>query len=394
VQRDLAMPTNLKDPKSGQSYYQAMTQLATLMDLQGVSIANLPKIPFFENFWAKAGGNGLTPTQVVAQDYLYNANPGDFTSVLSDIDNGQSCNSNGISSFGSNGRVSTVGCSVLGPYSMWSSQYSALNAWSSLGSGAYHSMQWTVSKRMTTGLTMTLNYTLSKSIDIGSRSESVVAYSSDFMINSWNAQQLRGVSRYDALHQANAYFVYQFPFGRGKKFGSSMNKALDAVVGGWEATTTWRQSSGLPTAVSNGSRWATNWELSGYATPNGTPTPQIVSSHNAQAVSGAPAPNLWSDPKAALATFQETMAGQTGSRNTLRGDGFFNIDTGLYKNFTMPWSEKQKLQFRWEAYNVSNTVRFDPNSANLSLTSTAKFGQLTSLLGSQRQMEFALRYTF
>ena len=395
VQRDLAMPTNLKDPVSGQTYFQAMTQLATLMDLQGVPIANLPKIPFFEHFWAKAGGNGLTPTQVVAQNYLYNDNQGDFTSTLSDIDNGQSCNADGISTFGSNGHVSSVGCSILGPYSMWSSQYSALNAWSSLGSGAYHSMQWTVSKRLSSGLTMTLNYTLSKSIDIGSRSESSGAYSSDFMINSWNAQQLREVSRYDTLHQANAYFVYQLPFGRGKQFGSSMNKALDAIVGGWEVSGTWRQTSGLPFSVSNGSRWATNWELSGWATPNGTPIPQIVSSHNAQAISGAAAPNLWSDPKAALAAFQiETMAGQTGSRNSLRGDGFFNIDTGLYKNFTMPWSEKQHLQFRWEAYNVTNTVRFDPTSANLSLTSTAKFGQLTGLLGSPRQMEFALRYTF
>ena len=394
VQRDLAMPTNLKDPVSGQTYYQAMTQLATLMDLQGVSIANLPKIPFFENFWAKAGGNGLTPTQVVAQDYLYNANQGDFTSVLSDIDNGQSCNSNGLSTFLANGHVDTVGCSVLGPYSMWSSQYSALNAWSSLGSGAYHSMQWTVSKRLSSGLTMTLNYTLSKSIDIGSHAESSAAYTSDFMINSWNAQQLRGVSGYDTLHQANAYLVYQLPFGRGKQFGSQMNRALDAVVGGWEVTTTWRQTSGLPFSVSDGSRWATNWQLSSFATPNGNPIPQIVSSHNAQAVSGAAAPNLWTDPKTALGGFQETMAGQTGSRNTLRGDGFFNIDTGLYKNFTMPWSEKQKLQFRWEAYNVTNTVRFDPNSANLSLTSTAKFGQLTGLLGSARQMEFALRYTF
>ena len=305
VQRDLAMPTNLVDPKSGQSYYQAMTQLATLMDLQHVSIANLPKIPFFEDFWAKAGGNGLTPTQVVAQDYLYNANQGDFTSVLSDIDNGQSCNANGISDFGSNGHVSTVGCSVLGPYSMWSSQYSALNAWSSLGSGAYHAMQWTVSKRLSSALTMTLNYTLSKSIDIGGRAESSAAYAGDFMINSWNAQQLRGVSRYDALHQANAYFVYQLPFGRGKKYGSSMNRALDTVVGGWEISGTWRQTSGLPFSVSDGSRWATNWELSSYATPNGTAIPQIVDSHNAQAVSGAPAPNLWSNPTAALAAFRK-----------------------------------------------------------------------------------------
>ena len=394
VQRDLAMPTNLKDPVSGQTYFQAMTQLATLMDLQHVSIANLPKIPFFENFWAKAGGPGLTPTQVVAQDYLYNANPGDFTSVLSDIDNGQSCSSSGLSTFGSNGHVSTVGCSVLGPYSMWSSQYSALNAWSSLGSGAYHGMQWTVSKRMSSGLTTTLNYTLSKSIDIGSRSESVTAYASDFMINSWNAQQLRGVSRYDALHQVNAYLVYQLPFGRGKQFGDNISRWLDAIVGGWETTVTWRQTSGLPFSVGNGSRWATNWELSGYATPNGNPIPAIVSSHNAAAVSGAGAPNLWDDPKTALAAFQETMSGQTGSRDALRGDGYFNIDTGVYKNFTMPWNEKHKLQFRWESYNLTNTVRFDPNSANLSLTSTAKFGQLTGLLGSPRQMQFAMRFTF
>ena len=58
-----------------------------------------------------------------------------------------------------------------------------------------------------------------------------------------------------------------------------MNKALDAIVGGWEVSTTWRQTSGLPFSVSNGSRWATNWELSGYATPNGIPIPQTVSAH-------------------------------------------------------------------------------------------------------------------
>lgn len=394
VQRDLAMPTNLKDPKSGQTYFQAMTQLATMLDLQGVKLADLPKIPFFENFWAKAAGNGLTATQVIAQDYLYNANQGDFTSVLSDIDNGQSCNTDGVSTFNSKGIVNGVGCSSLGPYSMWSSQYSALNAWSSLGSGAYHAMQWTVSKRMSSSLTMTLNYTFSKSLDIGSRAENSGSFSSDFMINSWNAQQLRAVSRYDATHQANAYFVYQIPFGRGRKYGSDMNRILDAVVGGWELSGTWRQTSGLPFSVSDGARWATNWQLSAFATPNGQPIPTITDEHNAPAVSGPGGPNLWANPKAALQTFQETMPGQTGSRNSLRGDGYFNIDTGVYKNFTMPWSERQRLQFRAEAFNVTNTVRFDPNSANVSLTNTGKFGQLTGTLGDPRQMQFALRYTF
>jgi hypothetical protein len=382
------------DPKSGQTYFQAMTQLANLIDFQHVSLANLPKIPFFENMWAKAGGNGMTPTQVIAQDYINNANQGDFTSVQSDIDNGQACNADGISTFDSKGIVNGVGCSVLGPYAMWSSQYSALNAWSSLGSGAYHSMQWTVQKRLSSNLTMAVNYTLSKSLDIGSRAESSAAYAGDFMINSWNAQQLRAPSRYDALHQVNAYFIYLLPFGRGRQFGSHMNRALDAVVGGWELSGTWRQTSGLPFSVGDGSRWSTDWELSSFATPSGSPIPSITNSHNGAAISGPGGPNLWADPKTALAGFAETMDGQTGSRNSLRGNGFFDIDTGLYKNFTMPWSEKQKLQFRWEAYNVTNTVRFDPNTANLSLTSTGKFGQLSGVLGQARQMEFALRFTF
>ncbi len=392
VQRDLAMPTNLTDPKSGQTYFQAMTQLGTLIDLQGVSIANLPKIPFFENMWATAGGNGYTPTQVIGLDYTQRSNQGDFTNVQSDMDNGQNCGK--VSTFNAAGKLTQTACGVLGAYSMFSPQYSALNTWSSVGSGAYHSMQWTVTKRFTSNFLLGLNYTLSKSLDIGSRVESSGGFSADFMINSWNAHQLRAVSRYDALQQANAYLVYQVPIGRGKHFGTTMNKALDAIVGGWQISGTWRQTSGLPFSVSDGSRWSTDWQLSSFATPNGQPIPTIISSHNATAISGPGGPNLWANPALALASFQETMDGQTGSRDSLRGAGFFNIDSNLSKSFSMPWSEKQKLQLRWEAYNVTNTIKFDPNSANLSLTSTAKFGQLTGQLGSPRQMEFALRYTF
>ena len=397
IERDLAMPTDLRDPKSGQTWFQAATQLQTLIDVQGVSLANLPKIPFFENFWAKSAGNGMTATQVIAQNYLNNDNQGDMTSLQSDIDNGQSCNANGLSTFNSKGVVSTVGCnSVLGPYSMWSSQYSALNAWSSNGSGAYNAMQWTVAKTMSSSLTLALNYTFSKSMDVGSRAENTGSFGNDFMINAWNAQQMRAVSLYDTTHQANAYFIYQLPLGRGRRYGSGMSRPLDAIVGGWEISGTWRQTSGLPFSVSNGSRWVTNWELSGYATPNGAAIPAITNNKNAPAVSGPGGPNLWSNPSAALAAFtvSGTFAGQTGSRDSMRGDGFFNIDSGVYKNFTMPWSESQHLQFRWEAYNLTNTVKFDPNSANLSLTSTAKFGQLSRQLGNPRQMEFALRFTF
>jgi hypothetical protein len=402
VNRDLAMPTNLRDPKSGQTYFEAMTQLATLLDFQHVSIANLPKIPFFENLWSKAGGNGLTATQVWANDYLNNSNQGDFTNTLNNADNSQNCNTS-ATTFTSKGIVDSMRCSDLGPFAVFNPQFSALSAYSSVGFGNYHAMQWTVRKRFSGGLQFDLNYTLSKSIDLGSTTEAGTtndpsqASFTGFIQNTWNIRQMRGVSSYDTTHSVNAYMVYELPFGRNRKFGGSMSRILDAFVGGWTITGTYRQTSGLPFSIGNGQRWPTNWEVSDIATPNGKGIPSVISTGNSK-VGG---PNLWQDPSAALAGFSETMAGQSGSRNTLRGDGFFDIDTGLYKTFTMPFSEKHKLTFRWESYNVTNSVRFDPTCGASSygvgcgnLLSASNFGKLTTQLGVQRQMQFALRYAW
>jgi len=78
----------------------------------------------------------------------------------------------------------------------------------------------------------------------------------------------------------------------------------------------------------------------------------------------------------------------------MRGNGLFNIDSGLYKVFTMPYSEHHKLQIRWEMYNVTNSVIFDPASAALTDNSSSNFGKIASTLTAPRQMQFAGRYTW
>jgi hypothetical protein len=387
IQRDLAMPTDLKDPKSGQTYFQAMTQLGQLIDFQHVSVANLPKIPFFENLWASAAGNGLTATQVMANSYLRNTQ-GDFTSVLNEMD--EVCDPSG-STFTSAGKLNSVGCSVLGPNAMFNAQYGALSAWSSIAGGSYHAMEWTIRKRAGQNLVFDLNYTFSKSIDLSSNAERVTTFTG-FVVNTWNPGQLRGVSNYDTTHQVNADFSWALPFGRGQRFGTGINGFLNALIGGWQLTGVYRQTSGLPMTISDGSRWATNWQLSTGATPNGSPLPAVTNTHNVQGQHGGP--NLFSDPVAAAAAFSETMPGQSGTRNTIRGGGFFNIDTGVIKYFQMPYKESHKVSFRWETFNLTNTVMFDPRSANNAIDNTSQFGRLTSQLGSPRQMQFALRYEF
>jgi GH43 family beta-xylosidase len=131
-------------------------------------------------------------------------------------------------------------------------------------------------------------------------------------------------------------------------------------------------------------------------TPNGQPQPPVTSNKNAPGPQSGVAggPNLWSNPAAAYAAYTETMAGETGSRNTIRGNGIFNIDSGVSKTFAMPWSEKQKFQIRWETFNLTNTVEFDPNNSNTTLTEPSTFGQLLGQFGSPRQMQFAGRFTW
>jgi hypothetical protein len=56
--------------------------------------------------------------------------------------------------------------------------------------------------------------------------------------------------------------------------------------------------------------------------------------------------------------FGYAFPGETGQRNQLRGPGFFGVDLGLAKRWKMPWSDNHSLQFRWEVFNVTNSVRF------------------------------------
>jgi hypothetical protein len=392
INRDMAMPTDLKDPKSGQTYFQAASQMAAYL-LAGGTVAGIPKIPFFENQWSHAAGNGLTSTQVIAQDVISSSSRGaDFTSTLQDMDDPTLCNPGG--SIFINGSLDSLACGDQGPWMMFNPQFSALSAWSSIGKGSYHAMQWTLRKRFGQGLTFDVNYTLSKSIDLGSAQENAGSFSG-FVQNTWDPSQMRGVSSFDTLHQVNSFAVWQIPVGRGRKFAGSSNKIVDAIIGGWQIAGNFTQTSGLPISINNGRKWPTNWNVTPNATPNGRPQVPVTNNSNAPPASGTSGgPNLWSDPKTELAAWSFTLPGQSGSRNTIRGAGNFDIDTGVSKRWIMPYSERHSLQLRWETFNLTNSVRFDPASAGNQITVGSSFGKLTSTLTSPRQMQFALRYEF
>jgi hypothetical protein len=249
-------------------------------------------------------------------------------------------------------------------------------------------MQWTVRKRLGYDLRFDFNYTWAKSIDLNSNT----ARSYGTLPHSWDPQEIRAVSDYDVTHAANAFAIWELPVGRGKKFMSSAPGAVQAILGGWQLSGSWFQSSGLVASVADGSVWPTSWGPAPFATQ--ISTPQTKTTKNAPAIVGESGPNIFPNPSVGRESFEFTLIGSSGSRNTLRGDGTFLINFGVGKRFIMPYGEQHSLQFRWETFNLLNSVRFDPRSISASLTSVGTFGKYTNVLNSPRQMQFGLRYEF
>ncbi len=366
AQRDVAEPTNLKDPKSGQTYFQAAQLLATQAN-NNVPVGNVQRIPFWEDIFPGLATGGLTATQEAYK--IYGNYAPDYTSALVQID--QAC---------------SPSCSIYGPYALFNSQYSALETTSSVGKGSYHAMQWTVRKRLSNSLTLDFNYTLSKSEDLGSSTESCGTFCG-FIQNTWFPRQMWAVSNYDARHLVSSFAIWQLPVGHGRTYLSSANRAVDAILGGWMLTPTLQWSSRVPTGVGDGSNWATDWNITTNADQVAPVSTGLYK--NAPAITGTSGPNLFSNPTAAFDAFQFALPGESGTRNELRVPGPFTINLSLAKEFTI--HENHKLQFRWESYNLTNTAVFTGFSLSLGTAST--FGKATSDAGP-RQMEFALRYSF
>jgi hypothetical protein len=302
IRGDLAMPTDLKDPKSGTTYFDAARQLGTMIN-NGVPVSAVQPIPYWENLWPGAAGKGRTATQAIYE--VYNVNAPDYTTALDIINGGDA--------------PCSPSCSIFGRQAIFNRQYSSLAAFRSRGNGNYHSMQLTARKRFAQGLQFDFNYTYSKSIDLSSTRETSTSAITGQLINSWFPNLQRAVSDYDMQHVFSAFWIAELPVGKGRRFLPNANRFVDALLGGWQVSGTFRNTSGLPVGVLDGGVWPTNWEVGSYAIQTGAvPPPQ--SSKNVATPGGQSGPNLFSDPKAVLAAYSPALPGDAGQRNGIRGD--------------------------------------------------------------------------
>ena len=420
---DLAQPANLRDPQSGMTYYQAAQALAKQYRA-GVPIQNVAPIAFWENVFKMAsstnGGVLFGPTEGFPTCVNGEGAATTFTATQAMYDlfgcYGMSPNgSGGYSVVGNESSAlaaadlagywgySTPGggpcipaCATINgqqsPYAFFSAQTASLDAWSSIGNSAYNSGQLSL-RHHSGGLSFDINYTYSKSIDVGSNAERISVFEglgfSSQIINAWMPQQLRAPSDFDTTHSINANWVYELPLGKGKRFGVGGSKIAEAVLGGWQISGLWRWSTGYPFDVYAFNNWSTNWDLESYGILTG-PKPKT-----GRFIIGGTTPNVFQNPTAALNSFRYSLPGESGQRNELRGPGSFNIDMGLSKAWKI--TESQNLKLSWEVFNVTNSARFDVGTMmnnNNFLDSAGSFGNFINTLSQQRVMQLGARYSF
>jgi hypothetical protein len=393
--RDIMALNNVVDQKSTMDWYQAATALE-IPRSQGASINTIGQIPYFANLFPATlaadynawWGCNCIPTNLnqtqafyyVAQNFYGN----DWTSTQLDFDD----------------------LSLLGPNMFYQPQYAALSAFGTIAQSNYHAGTLSIRQRLSTKLTMDFNYTLSHSIDDASGLQTSGGYGAAFILNPIRQHQNYANSDFDIRHLINANAIYQLPFGKGEKWLSDAPGVVQQILGGWQISGIFRWNTGLPISTPfDDARWATNWNVQSNTT-------RLRTFETCPDRGGALAPNLFAcDRTNIYRSFRGARPGETGERNTLRLPGYWVIDTGLGKSFNMPWSEKHKLQIRWETFNMTNTQHMGAIAggrtgyglaldtfrvrANGSQPSPpAAWSNFVSIQGTPRVMQFLLRYEF
>lgn len=356
---DLAQPLDLVDSKSGMDYYTAATMLSKASDAGATQIG---AIPYWENLFPEAASPGTSATQEIFQDEFaqggYNVR-GNETELIADLD-----------------VFCAYGCPGTHYGRYWPLQYSSLFALASNGTSSYNSGQVVLRHPLRHGVQFDVSYTLSKSLDLGSDSESNPAGSGNsygFLLDAFNPRKNYAVSDFDTRHLVTADWVFASPFGRGQHYLGNANRLTDALIGGWQLSGIVRASSGLPWTIYSGAGWATNWEWESAMVKTG---PIKVRRH----LTDSGAPQVFDDPLVALSSLRDPYPGEAGQRNSFRGDGFFDMDAGLHKNVHI--TERVGLQLAWEVFNVTNTARFDVHSLSSESTDGQQLGTYSSVLGS------------
>jgi hypothetical protein len=245
-------------------------------------------------------------------------------------------------------------------------QFAVITYLSNEGDSNYHAAQFTLRRRFSSGLGLSMAYTFGKSID--NQSVDPVGAASGGGLSTTNSRtptdirnfhNERGRSDFDRTQVLQAASVWELPVGRGKRFLRSSPGVVNHLLGGWTINSIYTFQTGEPVAVRSGS-FTANGNHESRAGVQAPVTAQL------QTLLGQTFPGqvLFKPVTALTCGVDLTQAfclpapGQNGaSRNIFVAPHYWNLDLGFIKMFQL--TERFKLQFRMEMFNALNHPNFD-----------------------------------
>ncbi len=249
-------------------------------------------------------------------------------------------------------------------------------------SSTYHSLQVTVEKRYSKGLSALISYTNGKLINDSFSSAGSQGGLDGFRLGRFNRRLDRAIDQDDVSQRLVASGVYELPFGPGKRFLSGAHGVAAQMVGGWQVNTITTIQSGSPLVV----RGANNF--TGINFPDMVRDPTLPRSER----------NVlrWFDADAFRNPPDFVIGNAPRTLPNTRGPGLIDVSFSAFKDFRI--REHKTLEFRAEMFNALNhvnhnnpNVSFSPNRQGIN--TNALFGRITSALNA-RTIQLGLRLSF
>ena len=260
------------------------------------------------------------------------------------------------------------------------------------GHSTYHAAIFKFQKRLSQGLTFTSSYVFSKII-----TDSDTAWGGGYAADQFNRGLEKSIGAFDVTHDAKFAAAYDTPFGKGQKYLS--NGPLGYIIGNWRLSAIALYASGTPVAISS------SYTLPIYASGYGGRVAPYVTSYTGWQ------PSSWKngsfDPSVdnffvPYGSGPFPTQGTGTSLNSIGNDTRYNPKLRLFPNLnenlsltrTFPIHERIRMEFRAEAFNVFNRVRFGTGSTQLQSSTFGVLSGSGSQINTPRQLQLALKLYF
>jgi len=271
---------------------------------------------------------------------------------------------------------------LLRPYP----QYGNVNNVSNMaGDSTYHSLQMKVEKRFGTGGTLLGTYTFAKLLSNTDTVTSWLETTAAGTVQDWNTASLdKALASYNVTHRAVLSYVYDLPFGKGHKLAGGAGGVAGKLVSGWGLSGTTAFQSGFPLVFTAQPTTLSN------SFGGGAPRPNIVGGCQDEVSGGSQARlNKWFNTGCFTQPGPFAFGNESRTDPSLRSLGINNWDVALSK--TTAITERMRLRFETEFFNVANRTQFAPPNTQLGNPS---FGIVTAVRNQPRLVQFALRLSF